>query len=467
MHHSRDHHHHHRHTDCPAPAPTHVLRGTALALALSAASVAWSMDLRQAYEAAAAADAAMRASRAAAQATHERIAQAQAQRRPNLSFNAGYNRNDLESTTPNFLGKETTSQRYYGSHSLTLSLRQPLYRPALQAQLRQAQAQVDNADALVETDEQSLVMRVGQTYFEALQSREQWALIQEQKAIHTTQVEAAQSRWQAGTGVRTDVDEAQARLDMTIAQELEAGQSQAYFLHKLHTMTGQIATTLQSLDTARFTPQAPVPSSVEDWIARAHSASTEIKALQAQKVAAQAEIDKAKAGHLPTVDAVAQLSRTESDTVTSVNSRYYNKSIGVQLNVPLYAGGYVSSTVREALALQERVGEQLQATQLDLALRVRTEHRNMTEGVLRIHALEQAVRSAQQMVLSNRESFKAGVRTTLDILNAEQQKMVALRDLAQARHAYALARLRLYALAGEDKLANVQAVNAWLLPTTP
>lgn len=436
----------------------------ALALALLAAPTAWALDLRQAYEAAATADASIRASRAAAQATQERLPQALAQRRPNLSFNAGYHRNDLESTTPNFLGKETTSQRYYGSHSLTLSLRQPLYRPALTAQLRQAQAQVDHAEALLQSDEQSLLMRVGQTYFEALQSHAQYRLMQEQKAIHTTQVEAARLRWQGGTGVRTDVDEAQARLDLTIAQELEARQSQAYFEHKLQTMTGQAVSTLQPLDEARFVPQPPQPAAVQEWIARAESTSTEIKALQAQVSAAQAEIDKAKAGHLPTVDAVAQWSRTQSDTVTSVDSRYNNKSIGVQLSVPLYAGGHISSTVREALAQQERASEQLQATRLDLALRVRTEHRNMTEGVLRIAALEQAVRSAQQMVTSNRESLKAGVRTTLDVLNAEQQKMVALRDLAQARHAYALARLRLYALAGEDKIENIQAVNSWLMP---
>lgn len=436
----------------------------ALALIALATPAAWALDLRQAYEAAATADASIRASRAATQATQERLPQALSQRLPNLSFSGNYFRNNLETTAPNFLGKETTTNTPYNSHNLTLSLRQPLYRPAVQAQIRQSQAQVDNAEALLQSDEQSLLMRVGQTYFEALQSREQYQLMQEQKAIHTTQVEAARARWQGGAGVRTDVDEAQARLDLTIAQELEARQSQEYFQHKLQTMTGQAVTALQPLDGTRFVPQPPQPAAVQEWIERAESASTEIKALQAQVVAAQAEIDKNKAGHLPTVDAIAQWSRTESDTVTSVNSRYNNKSIGVQLSIPLYAGGYVSSTVREALALQERVSEQLQATRLDLALRVRTEHRNMTEGVLRIAALEQAVRSAQQMVTSNRESLKAGVRTTLDVLNAEQQKMVALRDLAQARHTYALARLRLYALAGEDKIDNVQAVNSWLMP---
>lgn len=422
------------------------------------------MDLRAAYEAALVQDATIRAARAAADATRERLPQALAQRLPNISANASYHRNNLDSTTPDMLGRLTKQHRAYDSSNVALVLRQPIYRPALAALVRQAHAQVDNAQALLESDEQGLLMRLGQAYFEALQAREQLALAVEQIAIYRTQVDAADKRWKGGAGVRTDVDEAQARLDLAIAQELEAQQALQYHVRRLESMTGEPVAALGVLDTERFAPEGPAPASLDDWVRRAEQASAELRALQAQLAAAEAEIDKAQAGHKPTLDAVAQWSRSESDNVTSVNSRYDNKTIGLQLTVPLYAGGYVNSTVREAVALRERAREMLEAARLDLALRVRTEFRNMTEGVLRIRALEQAVRSAEQMVHSNRESFKAGVRTTLDVLNAEQQKMAALRDLAQARHGYALARLRLHALAGVDRSDNVAAVNAWLRP---
>ncbi|WP_161953239.1 TolC family protein, partial [Escherichia coli] len=136
-------------------------------------------------------------------------------------------------------------------------------------------------------------------------------------------------------------------------------------------------------------------------------------ALRAQLEAARLEVEKTQAGHRPTLDLVAQWSRTNSDSVISVNSRYDNKTVGLQLSVPLYAGGYVSSTVRQAVAAEVRAREALEATRRDLGVRVHREFRGMTEGVLRIAALEQAVRSAEQAVISNRKSFPAS-RTTLD-----------------------------------------------------
>ena len=425
---------------------------------------AGAMDLRQAYDAAYANDASIRASRAGAQASRERLPQAEAQRLPNVSFNAGRNYNDLTSKTRSFLGQPVTTESQYYSGSQTLSVRQPLYRPYIAALVRQAQAQANDADASLEKDEQSLVVRVGEAYFDALLARDQLSLVGAQKATYTTQLDAAKKSLAAGSGTRTDIDEAQARLDLTLAQELEAQQSVEFTRRRLETLTGQSLDTLASLDVERFTPSAPAPAGVEAWIERAEQASPELESLRAQLEAARQEIDKAEAGHKPTLDAVAQWARSSSDSVTNVNSRYDNKTIGLQLSVPLYSGGYVNSTVRQAVAAHERAREVLEATRRDLGVRVHREFRGMTEGVLRIGALEQAVRSAEQAVLSNRKSFEAGSRTTLDVLNAEQQKTAALRDLAQARYVYLVSRLRLLSLAGEDRQASVAQVNAWLKP---
>ena len=449
-----------------APGAGRRLRGVVVGAALAAglAASAWGMDLRQAYEAALENDASIRASRAAAEAGRERLPQARSQLLPNVSFNAGRNYNDLTSEGRNVLGQPTTSQTQYWSGSQVLSVRQPLYRPYLTAQLKQAEAQVQDADATLERDEQSLVVRVGESYFDALLAREQVALVLAQKATYTTQLDAARKGFAAGSGTRTDVDDAQARLDLTVAQELEARQNESYTLHRLETLTGQPVESLAGVDAGRFVPQEPVPASVQEWIARAEEHSPELQSLQAQLEAARQEIEKAKAGHRPTLDAVAQWARTNSDTVTSVNSRYDNKTLGLQLSIPLYSGGYVSSTVRQAVATQTRVQEMLEATRRDLGVRVYREFRGVTEGVLRIRALEQAVRSAEQAVRSSRKSFEAGSRTSLDVLNAEQQRIAALRDLAQARYVYLVSRLRLLSLAGEDRQASVAQVNAWLKP---
>ena len=422
------------------------------------------LDLRQAYESAVANDATIRASRAAAEAGRERLPQARAQQLPSVSLSANRTHNDLTSKTRNILGQPTTTENQYYSGSQTLAVRQPLYRPYVSALVRQAEALVEDADATLDRDEQSLVTRVGEAYFDALLAQDQVILVSGQKSTYSTQLDAASKGLLAGSGTRTDVDEAQARLDLTLAQELEAQQNVEFTRRRLEVLTGNPVDMLASLDIARFTPEVPVPNSVDAWIARAQSASPEMKSAQAQLEAAREEVEKAKSGHLPTLDAVAQWSRSSSDSVTNVNSRYDNKSIGLQLSIPLYAGGAVSSAVRQAVAAQERARETLEVTRRDLSVRVHREFRGVTEGVLRVRALEQAVRSAEQAVLSNKKSFQAGSRTTVDVLNAEQQLTVAKRDLAQARYLHLVSRLRLHALAGEDKLANVDQINGALAP---
>lgn len=435
--------------------------GVALAAALLL-TPAWALDLRQAYEAAEQNDATIRSSRAGAEAMREKLPQARAQRRPNISFNAGANRNSLKSTTETILGPRD-SKNAYNSNNQAFQLRQPLYRPFLTAQEKQAEAQVEGANAMLDQDEQGLVLRVAEAYFDALLARTQLGLVAAQKLTYTSQLDAATKGFQAGSGMRTDIDEAQARVDMSLAQELEAKQNVEFTRRRLEVLIGKPFDTLADLDAASFRPQAPVPASLAEWTAQAESASPELRSLQAQVDAAAQEINKAKAGHKPTLDAVASVSRSDSDSVTSVNTVYNQKYVGLQLSVPLYAGGYVSSQVRQAVADQERTREALEAARRDLGSRVYEQYRAMTEGVLRIGALEQAVRSAEVALESSRKSLKAGVRTTVDVLNAEQQRTLTARDLAQARYMYLLSRIRLQSLAGHDRWVNVEQANANLI----
>lgn len=427
------------------------------------ASSVWALDLQQSYEAALRNDATIRAARAQAEASRERLPQARAQLLPNISANASRNYNDLSTNTTS-AGRPVTLENDYYSSSKSLSIRQPLYRPAQFAALDQARALTEDANAMLEYTEQNLVMRVGESYFNALLASDQVSLITAQKVSYTEQLKAAIKGFEAGTGTRTDVDEAQARLDMTIAQELEALQNRDLERRRLEVLTGEPIGELARLSPELFQPEALKPDEVHNWILRAEGASPELQALRAQVEAAQAEIDKAQAGHKPTLDAVAQWSKTNSDSVTSINSRYDQKSVGLQLTVPLYSGGYVNSTVRQAVAAHAQAQERLEAARRDLGVRVHEQFRILAEGVLKISALEQSVRSAEQAVISNRKSFAAGSRTTLDVLNAEQQRTVALRDLAQARYTYLLAQVRLHSLAGNDRWASINQANAYLVP---
>lgn len=447
--------------------PRHVLqkwgRNFAAAGLIGALSApAWSLDLMQAYQAALAQDAQIRAARSARDSAAERLPQARAQLMPNISASLGRNINNIDRTQANIFGRETTVTEEYYSYNQTVQLRQPLFRMPLFAGLRQAGFVVDDADATLERELQDLGSRVTGAYMEALLAQDSLDLVLKQKAVTTTQLDAARKSFNAGSGTRTDIDEAQARLDMNISDELSARQNVEFTHRQLEILINQPVEKLAQIDAARLPLLPPDPVDVADWVRLAEDSSPEIRALKARLESARAEVSKARGAHYPTVDAIAQWQRSGSENVTSPSSSYINRALGVQVNIPLFSGGYIDSTVRQALAEQSRMEETLEATRRDLAVRVHREYRGVTEGVLKVRALEQAVRSAQQVVTSSKRSFEAGSRTMVDVLNAEQQLQTTMRDLAQARYLYLVSRVRLRALVGMDREQSIGEVNGWL-----
>jgi outer membrane protein/protease secretion system outer membrane protein len=442
-----------------------LLKGlVASALAVSAMAVCAQpavMNFKQVYEAALEQDASIRASRAAADSGRERLPQARAGLMPQVSANAGRNFNDLNATSPNLLGALTTTNDKYFSDTKAVQLRQPLVNMQRWQQFEQAKSLVAESEATLDRDLQNLVVRVAGAYFEYLMADEQLELVLAQKKMYTSLVDAAKKGLAAGSGTRTDIDDAQARLDMASAQELEAKQNQDQTRRQLEVLINQPVGSLAKLNVPTLKLVGPQPVNLDEWTLKAAKNSPEIKAMQARLDAARREVSKSQAGHLPTLDAIAQWSNSGSENITRINSRYENKSIGLQLNIPLYSGGYVNSTIRQAMAEQTRAEESLEALRRDLGVRVHKEYRGVSEGVMRVRALEQAVRSAEQMLMSTQMSLKAGSRTQLDVLNAQQQYTLTLRDLAQARYVYLMSKVKLASLVGDDAVASVEEINIY------
>jgi outer membrane protein, protease secretion system len=421
------------------------------------------LNLEQAYRVALEHDAVIRASEAGAAAKRERLPQAKAQLLPNISADFGRFKNRLDSVSPNpFTGAPFASSQKYFSDSKTLTIRQPLYRPFNYADYEQAKAEVRDADATLDKDVQNVAARVAGAYLDALLAQDTMSLALAQKQAYMTQLDAARKRFSAGAGVRTDIDDAQARVDMAIAQELEARQNLGYTKRQLQVVVGLPVVELAPVDPDKLRRLAPDPGSLQNWTDLAEQYSPELISLRAQLDAAKLEVEKAESGHKPTLDAIAQWSVSDSNSVNTVGTHYDQKAIGLQLHVPLYSGGYVNSQVRQALDQQERISETLEATRRDLFLRIEKEYRGITEGAERIRALEQAVRSAETTLVSSRRSFEGGARTLVDVLNAEQQRVSALRDLANARYEYMGSRIRLKALVGQADDQAVRELNEWL-----
>ncbi len=421
----------------------------AAALATAAApAAARTLGFAEAYEAATTQDARLRAARHAADAGREAVPQAESHLMPSLSVAVGRSKNSLLTSSRTPAGAPLTSHDGYYAGNKTLSLRQPLYRPALTANLEQARAQVEQSDAELEREQQSLAVRLAESYFELLLADEQVALVEVQQRTYTTQLDAAQKSFAAGSGTRTDIDEVRARLDMAEAQLLEARQHRQIAQRQLQAMVNQPFERVAALAPETLALTGPVPADLAAWVARAEEHSPEIHAAQARLDAARHEIAKARAGHQPTLDLVAEWGRNQSDNINRIGSRSTSKMLGLQFNLPLFSGGSVQSAVRQAIAEEQRASEELQALRSDLGIRVYREFAGVNDGVLRVRALEQAVRSAEQVVLANRRSFQAGSRTTVDVLNAEEQRVAALRDLARARCMYLMSQVRLSVLTG-------------------
>ncbi len=427
-----------------------------------AAPPAGALDLLQGFHLALRQDAAYQASRAQTEASREAVPQAFAQLLPNVSMSLARSRNSTDRDSQNAFGQTVSDSYDYTSSNYVLTLRQPIYRKYNFAQYRQAQSQVESADAAFDTSTQDLLVRLATAYFEALMAQDQYGLVLAQKEAYAQQLQGARRALAAGQGTRTDIDDAEARYDMLLAQELEAQQNLGFTKRQLQTIVNEPVEFLALLDAGRMLLQAPLPASAEEWIARGEAVNPELRTLRANIAAARQELEKARAGHLPTVDLVAQASNSRSENNVSINTRYETSQIGVQVIVPLFAGGYTVSQTRQAIANIEKFEQQYEARRREIAMQIRKEFQSISEGVLKVRAMERAERSADQAVFSNQKGFQAGTRSQVDILNAQQQRMNVRRDLASARYQYVLARVRLKGLVGALDEAEIASINGWL-----
>ncbi len=436
-------------------------------LSFSLASLCFSanaLSLLEAYKTALEGDASIRGARAALEAGRERLPQAKSQLMPSVSANVLRNSNQLLSTTANAAGNELATRNDYFSSNKTVALRQPLFNLYKFFQYKQAEDSVTEAEFVFERDLQNLTVRVVGAYLDALLSAEQVQLVLIQKNQYQTLLKAAEKALVLGTGTVTDIDEAQARLDMAFAQELEAKQNQDYTRRQLEILLNRPVVKLHSLKPNGLQSLPSLASDLDGWLDKAMAQSPEVKMMAARLNAANHEIKKAKSGHAPTLDAVLQWSESISENVTRLNSKFENKSIGFQMTIPLYQGGYVSSTERQAIAERSRNAEALEALRRDLSVRIHKDYRGVTEGVLKIRAFEQALKSSERLLDSTRKSFLAGVRSQLDVLNVEQQVSKAHQELVQSRYQYLMSRLRLYSLSGLNALSAVEELHSVFEP---
>ena len=426
-----------------------VLAGTAHVAPASA------IDLLRSYELAMVNDGQLKVARARAEQGREALPQAQAQLWPNIGFTYSYGQVDQTRSLNNI-----SEDLNYPSRSGALQLRQPIYRKYLFSQVDQAKWKVEGTEAQLDKDFQAMGARVVGAYFDALFARDSLELILAQLASYEAQLRAAKRAFAAGTGTRTDIDDVQARYDLLRAEEIRARQAIGSTTKQLEIYVGEPVVALSSLNEQRFRPDEFDPESLDPWLSRALAYNPDVRALKARYEAALAGVEMARSGHYPTLDLVASAGQsTGEQTGTLPRTEYQTNYVGVQLNVPIFAGGYVNSQVRQAIATMDEAREALDYAKDDLTLQVRRTFDALKAGVSRVRALEVALVSADQMVVSNQKGVQAGTRTTIDVLVAEQQRFNTRVDLAKERYQMLVNRATLLEFVGDLNAETVARIN--------
>jgi outer membrane protein len=416
-------------------------------LLLAFTAPAGAADLLEIYRLARDNDPVYASAKAAHQVGLEKLPQGLASLLPQVSLAAESTHKDVE----------TSSVKYQGnSNSYTLSLTQPLYRMQNWSSYEQAKQQVAQAEAQFAQAEQDLILRAAQAYFDVLLAENNVALAAAQKTAISQQLEQAKRNFEVGTATITDTHEAQARHDLTSAQEIAARNDLDVKLRALELVIGRQAPVLAPFsgnpDFAR-----PSPDNMEHWVAAAEKSNPTLKVQQAAVIIAEEEVDRNRAGHHPTLDLVASY-RDGRDLASTGRSESQTSSIGVQFNLPLFQGGATASKVREALANLDKARQDLESARRQVGLQARQSYLSFTSGISQVKALEQALVSSQSQLDSTRLGQEVGVRTSVDVLNAQQQLYAAKRDLNQAIYNAAIAYLKLKNAAGslnEEELALV------------
>ncbi|MBK6999389.1 MAG: TolC family outer membrane protein [Rhodoferax sp.] len=357
-------------------------------------------------------------------------------------------------------------ERYYNAQSATLSASQPLYRPANWAGYAQGMKQITLAQAQLHAADQDLIVRISQAYFDVLASQDSLEFVKSQKTAVSEQLAQAKRNFEVGTSTITDSREAQARYDLVVAQELAAENDLRVKSLALDLLVGQTKVAPKPLKTP-VDLSLVEPPDVEHWVALAREKNPLVQQADVALEVARLETRKANAAHLPTLDLTGSYSavnNTGSSSSTLADSRINVANIGLNLNVPLFAGYSIQNRVKETLALEEKARADLEAAQRGVVQGVRTAFLGVQSGLGQVKALEAAAISSQSALDANKLGYQVGVRINIDVLNAQSQVFDTKAKLSKARYDVLVGGLKLRQASGTLNEEDLQTINRQLAP---
>lgn len=439
-----------------------VTMAAVLCLPLAAA---WAGNFRQAYEGALVSDPSYRAARQELVSSTQAVPMARAALLPNVSLSVSTARVKGSRTADNFFGQPVTTPLDYRSPQQTLALRAPLLNLEATQKYRQAQVQLLYAETIFLSRGHDLLDRLGQAYLQRLFAEQSLQVARGQLEVAQAQRQLATRRLELGDGTRPEVSVADAELALARVQLTEAQNQVISAALALAQITGSSTLQVQPFGAA-FTLPPLAPATLEQWLDKADAANPAIAVRRLAVEMARLGIARASAGHYPRLDFVASASNGRNDSISTLNQSVSQRSIGLQLNLPLYGGGFVDASVVQAQADQEKAQAELEAEQLSVSADLSRLFLVVSNGLARLHAQRQALDANLLTLQAAEKTLAGGYGILADVVRAQAKVTDAERDLAKARYELLLARMRLFSRAGAAPDEIVQIMDDLLSAAT-
>jgi outer membrane protein len=462
-----------------------VLASGCLSLLASLSLPAHAADLIQVYERALQNDPQIREADANRLASRESKPQALASLLPQLNADGSYTKSEgdgsriqlslADPTDPasQLVPRTVTSKSDTATRSYEIVLRQTLFRWDQWATLKQADAQVAQAEADYQAAQQDLIQRTAQRYFDVLAAQDTVDSAEATLEAFSRQLEQADKRFEVGLIAITDVQETRAAHDQAAAAVIQAKRALATSLELLRELTGEPFDSLAP-PIADLPLKTPDPQNEEQWVTSALDQNLRVISARLATDIAKQDVRVARAGHLPTLDLVAI--HSDDDTTGDIDSRAGSSStvrspadqtgksdsIGIQVTVPIYSGGGTSSRVRQRVYLHRAARERLERASRETERATRDAYLGVLSEISRVQALKQALASSQTALQATEAGFEVGTRTTVDVLDARRRLFEAQTNYSRSRYDYLLNVLQLQLATGTLNKADLEEINGWL-----
>ncbi|WNC69325.1 outer membrane channel protein TolC [Thalassotalea nanhaiensis] len=422
----------------------------------SSSSIVAAQDLQEIYQLALQNDPTVLRAEAQFKSAQETIEQSRSVLMPQLNAIASFGTQEVEIEGNTVQDSETTR--------IALNLNMQLYHHNSWLGLDTAKKRAHQSDINYQFVKQQMITRVTEAYFNVLAAYDGLDFAQAEKKAIERQLEQTKQRFSVGLTAITDVHEAQAQFDNSIAEEIRA-QNAVYTSEEiLREITGAYPRDLNVLNTERFSAVMPSPSSANDWQKMAEAKNLQLISQKISMDISKEAIDIESAGHLPTLSLTGSIGQSDVDDDYSALTSYEqdDQSIGIQLNVPIYSGGNTSSKVRAAQHNYVAASQDMQITYRGIVRESRNSYNTIVATISGVKAFEQSVISAESALKATEAGFEVGTRTIVDVLESTRNLYNAKRNLSTTRYQYITNMLRLKEAAGTISEQDIAAINQGL-----